>query len=165
MIFFLINFTSSLSWRCQFDKFGSISTTHFLYKEDNVNEVKWLEKYEYCRAKGDRSVYNDAGQRKCEYSRGLCYWNNGFCENTNRANDPFFECQDLINNNNLVEGLDNGRKQQPVLSDLIVVNVTELFITGPFTTELSKETRIVSSSNKLISSLRLLFMFFFININ
>ena len=202
MIFFLINFTSSLSWRCQFDTFGIISTTHFLYKEDNVNEVKWLEKYEYCRAKGDTNVYNDAGQGKCEYSRGLCYWNNGFCENTNRDNDPFVECQDLINNNNLVEGLDNGREQQPQVQQVPEVNQPEvnqpevnqpevnqpeinqpevnqpevsqpeqvsepcksISKTESFTTELSNETQmvsnsiLVSSSNKLSSSL--LFMFF-----
>jgi hypothetical protein len=113
MLFFLINIVNCLSWKCEYSEFGSVSTTHFLYKEDNVNEVKWLEKYEYCRAKGDTSVYQDAGQGKCEYSRGLCYWNNGSCENTNRSNDPLLECQDLINNNNLVDGLDNGRKKEP----------------------------------------------------
>lgn len=116
MLFFLINIVNCLSWKCEYSEFGSVSTTHFLYKEDNVNEVKWLEKYEYCRAKGDTSVYQDAGQGKCEYSRGLCYWNNGSCENTNRSNDPLSECQDLINNNNLVNGLDNGRKKEPKVS-------------------------------------------------
>ena len=113
MFFVLICIVNCLSWKCEYSEFGSVSTTHFLYKEDNVNEVKWLEKYEYCRAKGDTSVYQDAGQGKCEYSRGLCYWNNGSCENTNRSNDPLSECQDLINNNNLVDGLDNGRKKEP----------------------------------------------------
>ena len=98
----------SLSWRCDSSEFGDISYTHFLYKEDNVNEVKWLEKNEYCRAKGDTSVYLDAGQGKCEYSRGLCYWDNG-CFNTGRDNDPFSECIDLYYGNTLVEGLDNGR--------------------------------------------------------
>jgi hypothetical protein len=98
----------SLSWRCDSPEFGDISYTHFLYKEDNVNEVKWLEKNEYCRAKGDTSVYFDAGQGKCEYSRGLCYWDNG-CFNTGRDNDPVGECQDLYYGNILVEGLDNGR--------------------------------------------------------
>lgn len=98
----------SLSWRCDSPEFGDISYTHFLYKEDNLNEVKWLEKIEYCRAKGDTSVYFDAGQGKCEYSRGLCYWDNG-CFNTGRDNDPLVECQDLYYGNTLVEGLDNGR--------------------------------------------------------
>ena len=65
MIFVLINIVYTLSWNCQYDIFGDISSTHFLYKEDNVNQVKWLEKYEYCRAKGDPSVYEDAGQPKC----------------------------------------------------------------------------------------------------
>lgn len=98
----------SLSWRCDSSEYGDISYTHFLYKEDNVNEVKWLEKNEYCRAKGDTSVYVDAGQGKCEYSRGLCYWDNG-CFNTYRDNDPDSECQDLYYGNTLVGGLDNGR--------------------------------------------------------
>jgi len=110
----LINIVYALSWKCEYNQFGDISSTHFLYKEDNLNQVKWLEKIEYCRAKGDTNVYNDAGQGKCEYSRGLCYWNNGNCENTNRDNDPLSECQDLINNNILVEGIDNGRNVQTV---------------------------------------------------
>lgn len=158
MIFVLITVICCLSWKCQFNNFGEISKTHFLYKEDNVNEVKWLEKYEYCRAKGDTNVYNDAGQGKCEYSRGLCYWNNGICENTNRNNDPFLECQELMNNNILVEGLDNGRK--PVIES----------VTKSTSTELSKETQIlpnfnggedrVSSSNKINLSLGSLFFMF-----
>jgi hypothetical protein len=53
----------------------------------------------------------------------LCYWNNGSCENTNRLNDPLSECQDLINNNNLVNGLDNGRKKEPKVSAQPVVNI------------------------------------------
>jgi hypothetical protein len=92
---------------------GEISKTHFLYKEDNVNEVKWLEKLEYCRAKGDVSVYRDAGQGKCEYSRGLCYWDGQSCLNTYRDFDNFDECVNLLLNNVLVDGLDNGRLQNP----------------------------------------------------
>jgi hypothetical protein len=102
----------SLSWKCDYPEFGSLGKSHYLYKEDNVNEVKWLEKYDYCRAKGLRSVYSDAGKGKCEYSRGLCYWNNG-CLNTHRSNDPLSECQGLLRDNRLVAGLDNGRLKQP----------------------------------------------------
>lgn len=109
----LINLVYSLSWKCDYSNINGPVTTHFLYKEDNVAEVKWLERIEYCRAKGDSSVYRDAGQGKCEYSRGLCYWDSGNCLNTNRQNDPLNECLDLLNYNTLVEGLDNGRLQQP----------------------------------------------------
>lgn len=119
----------ALSWVCDYPCTGTVvnrcrrkgnvqpcvegpGSTSFLYKEDNVAEVKWLEKYEYCRAKGDPSVYQDAGQGKCEYSRDICVWNsdNNSCElNPNRGNDPISECQDLLLDNALVEGLDNGR--------------------------------------------------------
>jgi hypothetical protein len=103
---FLISSLVSLSYNCNLQE---ISKTHFLYKEDNVNEVKWLEKTEYCRAKGDLSVYSDAGQGKCEYSRGLCYWYNESCLNTYREYDNLEECVNLLLNNVLVPGLDNGR--------------------------------------------------------
>lgn len=110
---FLISSIASLSYNCNL---GGISNTHFLYKEDNVNEVKWLEKEEYCNLKGDSSVYRDAGQAKCEYSRGLCYWDNGYCLNTYRDYDNSEECVNLLLNNILVAGLDNGRLKESTSS-------------------------------------------------
>lgn len=118
--FVLVNLVNCLSWNCQYDIFGNISQSHFLYKEDNVNEVKWLEKYEYCRAKGDQSVYNDSGQGKCEFSRGLCYWNNGTCENTNKGLDLLSECQELLNNNILVGGKINDTPS--VITPIVIKN-------------------------------------------
>lgn len=79
--------------------------TSFLYKEDNELQVRWLEKFEYCRAKGDSSIYPDAGKGKCEYSRDICVWNsnNNSCDlNPNRNNDLFSECKDLLFNNKLI---------------------------------------------------------------
>lgn len=115
MLSLLVSCVVSLSYVCDYpDVFGDYGKNFVLYKEDNVAEVKWLEKYEYCRAKGDTSVYNDAGQGKCEYSRGICYWD-GACLMTNRENDPKTECVDLYNSNTLVAGLDNGRKK-PIVS-------------------------------------------------
>lgn len=107
---FLISSLNSLSYNCNL---GEISKTHFLYKEDNVREVKWLEKIDYCKAKGLTTVYRDAGQGKCEYSRGLCYWDGKNCLNTYRDFDNFDECVNLLLNNILVDGLDNGRLQNP----------------------------------------------------
>ena len=37
MLFFFINIVNCLSWKCEYSEFGGVSTTHFLYKEDNVN--------------------------------------------------------------------------------------------------------------------------------
>lgn len=106
----MISKVACLSWLCNYRCINGPISTHVLYKEDNLNEVKWLEKNEYCRAKGDPSVYVDAGQGKCEYSRDVCIWNNGQCIlNTNRGNDLYSECRDLLRNNVLVDTLDNGR--------------------------------------------------------
>ncbi len=106
----------SLSWVCNFPDIPGPVNTHFLYKEDNVNQVKWLESVEYCRAKGDKTVYNNAGQGKCEYSRNICIWVNNNCIiNPERTNDNYNECLDLLNNNSLVDGLDNGRIKYPVV--------------------------------------------------
>ena len=100
----------ALSWLCDYSEIDGPTTTHVLYKEETSNVVKWLEKYEYCRAKGDPSVYEDAGQPKCEYSRNLCVFINDECIfNQERENDPLNECQDLLYNNILSDELDSGR--------------------------------------------------------
>ena len=110
MFLILIGIVNCLSWVCDYKCINGPVKSHFLYKEDNVNEVKWLERVEYCRAKGDTSVYIDAGQGKCEYSRDICKWENNICIlNLYRQNDPYHECKDLLRFNNLAEGLDNGR--------------------------------------------------------
>jgi hypothetical protein len=99
----------ALSWLCDYSEIDGPTTTHVLYKEE-TDIVKWLEKYEYCRAKGDPSVYEDAGQAKCEYSRNLCVYSNSECIfNQERENDPLEECIDLLLNNILSEELDWGR--------------------------------------------------------
>ena len=99
----------ALSWLCDYSEIDGPTTTHVLYKEETSNIVKWLEKYEYCRAKGDPSVYEDAGQAKCEYSRNLCVFSDGCIFNQDRENDPLNECQDLLYNNILSDELDSGR--------------------------------------------------------
>lgn len=118
VLFTVLNTINALSWVCQYDNIDGPVYSHFLYKEDNVAEVKWLESYEYCRAKGDKNVYFDAGKGKCEYSRGICLWGNDSCYiNPDRGNDPYQECVDLIKNNILVDGLDNGRSSSSTIQD------------------------------------------------
>jgi len=108
----------ALSWLCDYSEIDGPTTTHVLYKEETYNIVKWLEKYEYCRAKGDPSVYEDAGQAKCEYSRNLCVFSNYECIfNQERENDPLNECQDLLYNNILSDELDSGRIPSETESD------------------------------------------------
>ena len=100
----------ALSWLCDYSEIDGPTTTHVLYKEETSNIVKWLEKYEYCRAKGDPSVYADAGQPKCEYSRNLCVFINDECIfNQERENDLLEECQSLLYDNILSDELDWGR--------------------------------------------------------
>jgi hypothetical protein len=106
---FLINLIKSLSYFCDYDIFGEKRFSNFLYKEEELPVMKWLGKVEYCRAKGDPNIYADAGKDKCEYSRGLCYWDNGSCLNTYRASDTYKDCMEVWLNNELVDGLDNGR--------------------------------------------------------
>lgn len=63
----------------------------------------------YCKDKGDSSIYIDAGQPKCEYSRGICKWDSGVCIETLRVNDDMQVCIDLLEENTLSDELDNGR--------------------------------------------------------
>jgi len=122
---FVLRMVQSLSWVCNYPNIDGPVSTHYLYKEDNVNQVKWLDSNEYCRAKGDLSVYDNAGQAKCEYSRGICIWNNNNCIiNPERMNDPYYECLDLLTNNVLVEGLDNGRIKSPT-TDFVISNTVK----------------------------------------
>lgn len=182
ILFELLKYINALSWVCNYpnDIIGPVST-HFLYKEDNVNQVKWLEKYEYCRAKGDKSVYIDAGQGKCEYSRGICMWDNENCVlDPNRQNDPLSECLDLLNNNELVDGLDNGRfllqqsqsyenvftttTDNPTFTEVTPVTTITKYcslITSVTTTEMPFETNNlpVSQASTTRFSIALLFMY------
>ncbi len=100
----------ALSWKCDYTEIDGPVSSHVLYKEENENVVKWLEKYEYCRAKGDPSIYIDAGKDKCEYSRDICLFYNDECIfNEIRENDSLEECQDLLINNILSYELDSER--------------------------------------------------------
>jgi hypothetical protein len=109
---FLISFVSALSYVCDYPEF-ELGKTHYLYKEEVLPVVKWLAAFEYCRAKGDSSVYADAGQPKCEYSRGICFWavegRATGCYETFRENDSIEECRALLAENELSFELDNGR--------------------------------------------------------
>lgn len=107
--FLFLNNCQALSWKCEYPIIDGPGSTHFLYKEENENVVKWIEKYEYCRAKGD------AGKSKCEYSRDICIFDNDQCIlNQNRENDPLQECQDLLTNNVLDYELDKDQKELPL---------------------------------------------------
>ena len=114
----LICLVYSLSYKCNYNEIEGPVWSSVLYKEDNLAEVKWIESNEYCRAKGDTSVYSDAGQGKCEYSRDICKWYGGSCViNEQRQNDSLEECQSLLRDNLLVNGLDRGRSPKPNTCD------------------------------------------------
>lgn len=110
MYFVFIGFAFALSYKCNYDEIEGPVWSSVLYKEDNLAEVKWIEINEYCRAKGDTTVYSDAGKGKCEYSRDICKWSSSSCiVNEQRENDSLEECQSLLRDNILVNGLDRGR--------------------------------------------------------
>lgn len=141
MFFLLFPFCLSLSYVCSYPDF-SLGDSNYLYKEELVDVVKWLDKFEYCRAKGDSSVYSDAGKAKCEYSRGICYWDGG-CRETFRENDSFDECLALLSNNELSFELDNGR--------LTIPTVEEDSEEEPEDVDAPKETETPSSASKSFS--------------
>jgi hypothetical protein len=125
-MFLLITSVIGLAYQCDYPAFGEISKIKFLYKEDNISQVKWLDTINYCNDKGNPTIYLDAGQGKCENSRELCYWNeNEECLNTFRGPDSYQECLDLWVNNVLVEGLDNGRLPVITSTDTVPTMLVE----------------------------------------
>lgn len=152
MFFLLFPFCLSLSYVCSYPEF-SLGDSNYLYKEELVDVVKWLDKFEYCRAKGDTSVYSDAGKAKCEYSRGICYWDNG-CLETFRENDSFEECLNLLSNNELSFELDNGRIIIPIVDE----EESEEF--EEESEEFEKSDQIPSSASKSFS----IFCFLFVSL-
>lgn len=112
MFFPLFSTVSALAYVCDYPEF-ELGNSHYLYKEELLPVVKWLPSFEYCRAKGDTSIYADAGQAKCEYSRGICFWSDEGratgCWETFRENDSLEDCQALLADNELSTDLDNGR--------------------------------------------------------
>ncbi len=118
MYFLLITGIYSLAYKCNYSEIEGPVWSSVLYKEESLPEVKWIEIHEYCRAKGDTSVYDDAGQGKCEYSRNICKWSGYSCVmNEMRENDILEECQSLLRDNTLVDGLDRGRNYQDDYED------------------------------------------------
>lgn len=102
--------TNALSYVCNYDIFPP-SYTHYLYKEEDEPIVKWLPKESYCKDKGNTAIYIDAGQAKCEYSRGICKWDYeaNTCIDTSPPNDSQQTCIDLLQQNTLSDQLDNDR--------------------------------------------------------
>ena len=102
--------TNALSYVCNYDIFPP-SYTHYLYKEEDYPIVKWLPKNLYCQDKGDPTIYKDAGQAKCEYSRGICKWDyeSSTCIDTSPPNDAMQTCIDLLEENTLSDELDADR--------------------------------------------------------
>lgn len=102
--------TNALSYVCNYDIFPP-SYTHYLYKEEDLPIVKWLPKEFYCKDKGDPRIYIDAGQPKCEYSRGICKWDYeaNTCIDTSPPNDSQQTCIDLLEQNTLADQLDDDR--------------------------------------------------------
>lgn len=101
---------NALSYVCNYDIFPP-SYTHYLYKEEDLPIVKWLPKESYCKDKGDPTIYIDAGQPKCEYSRGICKWDYeaNTCIDTSPPNDSQQTCIDLLEENTLSDQLDDDR--------------------------------------------------------
>lgn len=92
----------ALSWNCDYSCIQDPKSTHVLYKEDNQNVVRWLEKYDYCKRKGEPGTYPDYGEQKCLFSRNICLWdsNTSSCYfDEKRGNDPYSECRALLMDN------------------------------------------------------------------
>lgn len=95
-----IAFVHGEGYYCPYDSLGYDGKNDLLYDyyEGNgdywvrMGRTGWETRESYCRAKGDLSLHNDAGEAKCIDSQGTCRWNGNSCE-VNPLKEP--DCFEL----------------------------------------------------------------------
>ncbi len=67
-----------------------------------MGRTGWETRQSYCRAKGDASLHDDAGEAKCVDSQGTCRWSGSSCEvNQTKTPDCFELCKAVVDGRGL----------------------------------------------------------------
>ena len=110
----LLNFLVSMvtivlgeGYYCPFTDLGATENMSLLYDYYDTNEGYWTRKGEvgwtsvqaYCSDKGDSTKHSDAGEWKCNDSKGICFWTEGGCMvASSRTPDCKALCQAVLDN-------------------------------------------------------------------
>jgi hypothetical protein len=87
-LLFFAGYVNAEGYYCPYRELGSFGNNVLLYDYYDVFNGYWMRSGEtgwqtiesYCRAKGDTSIHSDAGEWKCNDSRGMCAWAGGRCD-------------------------------------------------------------------------------------
>jgi hypothetical protein len=107
VILLTASLVKSEGYYCPYDDLGANGDLSLLYDYYNANggywtrmgQVGWTSVQAYCADKGDSSKHSDAGEWKCNDSKGLCMWSGSEClVAVGRAPDCRELCQAILNN-------------------------------------------------------------------
>lgn len=110
IISLLVKFVLGEGYYCPYRRLGYDGRNDLLYDyyEGNGNywtrmgRIGWETRESYCRAKGNPSLHNDAGEAKCIDSQGTCIWSGSSCEvNPNKQPDCYKLCETIRNGGGL----------------------------------------------------------------
>uniref|UniRef100_A0A6C0E0J3 Uncharacterized protein n=1 Tax=viral metagenome TaxID=1070528 RepID=A0A6C0E0J3_9ZZZZ len=107
LLVYINNFVKSEGYYCPYESLGANGDNTLLYdyydKIDNYwvrkDQTGWEPVLSYCSAKGDNGKHSDAGEWKCNDSKGLCFWDGieGLCKvSPNRQPDCFQLCEAIL---------------------------------------------------------------------
>lgn len=113
ILFFLLNviaFVKAEGYYCPYQELGANGNNNLLYDYYTLNQAGsetywtrtgqtgWQTVESYCSAKGDSSIHSDAGEWKCNDSKGLCIWDGSSCKvSANRGPDCIEMCRAVLN--------------------------------------------------------------------
>lgn len=105
-----IIFVNAEGYYCPYQELGANGSNNLLYDYYTLNqagsgtywtrtgETGWQTVESYCSAKGDLSIHSDAGEWKCNDSKGLCNWDGSSCKVvTTRGPDCIEMCRAVLN--------------------------------------------------------------------
>jgi hypothetical protein len=106
----LITFIKAEGYYCPYEELGANGNNKLLYDYYNLNQASsgtywtrtgqtgWQTVESYCFAKGDTSIHSDAGEWKCNDSKGLCNWDGSSCKVISTRDPDCIEmCRAVLN--------------------------------------------------------------------
>lgn len=150
----ILSFVASVfaeGYLCNYPDIGATDTDNLVYDYYDLDGDIWVRSgetgfmswSEYCRAKGDLTLHDDAGEAKCLDSRGLCDWQNDECVTIEtRENDCLELCKAALAG----EGPSCLGDGCPTRDSFYAICQTETEITWPVFTKEEVATRVTNET-------------------
>lgn len=109
LLLLVVSFVKSEGYYCPYEDLGATENENMLYDYydgdffigywTRTGETGWISRNDYCFDKGDLTKHSDAGEFKCNDSRGNCFWTGSMCAvSQDREADCRALCEAVLNN-------------------------------------------------------------------